>query len=496
MDEIADGIDAAEWVLSRFDADEDVAVAEVGYVDRRQTTGSVTPTEVRSADDLSHAGVRWRVFVEGSADYRFTTSLSKSHLDDLMERSIRSARVLDQRLPAKYDPGTVHQAVHPGWTVGGSLNEETANEKLAAVQSAFSDSTDGLALDRATVSYRDERLESVLLTTTGTTVRTSLERASVESVMVPVDAEKVQRHFGTTTGAAFFDALPAHFDELATVVRQQEGYPPFDSDEADVEIGGENVEIVFGPRAAAELFHHFTHYLEMDAAYFGSSPFAVGDRFGPPSLHVEDCVHAGSWAALGYDAEGKPTTPVTLVSNGIVRNQLHDTVSAIEEAAVPRGSVVPSIGHERPPRIHARHLDVDGGTTARESLLDGADVYVESVETPRIENEATRTKRTSSMPPSVLYAKDIAATTPSEFADEATNQELTFPVRLGYTIDGSEREGRITGGSVTVSPAELRSITAMGGTRETVTGVCSKHRSMIPYAVTAPPIRFSARFFI
>ena len=100
------------------------------------------------------------------------------------------------------------------------------------------------------------------------------------------------------------------------------------------------------------------------------------------------------------------------------------------------------------------------------------------------------------MPPSVLYAKDIAATTPSEFADEATNQELTFPVRLGYTMDGDEREKRITAGSVTVSPAELRSITAIGGTRETVTGVCSKHRSMIPYAVTAPPVRFSARFFI
>ena len=87
-------------VLSRFDADGEVAVAEFGHVDRRQTTGSATPTEVRSADDLSHAGVWWRVFVEGSADYRFTTSLSKSRLEDLMERSVRSARVLDQRLPA------------------------------------------------------------------------------------------------------------------------------------------------------------------------------------------------------------------------------------------------------------------------------------------------------------------------------------------------------------------------------------------------------------
>ncbi|GKZ15495.1 metallopeptidase TldD-related protein [Haladaptatus sp. T7] len=500
MDETEDGpdvgdeLDVAEWILSRFDSDDEVAVAEVGYLDRTQTTGSATPAEVRSADDLSNEGIWWRVFVEGSADYRFTTSFSESHLEDLMERSIRSARVLDQRIPAKYDPGTVHQAVHPGWTVGGSLSDSAATEKLAAVRSAFAESTDGLALDRAAVSYRDERLSSVLLTTTGTTVRTSLERASVETVVAPANAEKVQRHFGTTTGPAFFDALPGHFDELAASVRERKEYPPLDDAET-TSIGGDgDADVVFGPRAAAALFHHVAHYLEMDAAYLGSSPFSVGDRFGPPGLDVEDCVHAGSWAALGYDAEGKPTTPVTLVSDGIVRNSLHDTVSAIEEETVPMGSVVPSVGYERPPRIHARHLDVAAGSASRASLLDGADVYVESVETPRIENEATRTKRASSMPPSVLYAKDIAATTPSEFEDEATTQELTFPVRLGYTVDGSERGKRFAGGAVTVPLGALRSITGIGDVRETVTGVCSKHRSMIPYAVTAPSIRFSMRF--
>ena len=68
------------------------------------------------------------------------------------------------------------------------------------------------------------------------------------------------------------------------------------------------------------------------------------------------------------------------------------------------------------------------------------DIYVESVETPRIEERPPERNERVDLPPSVLYAKDIAATTPSEFDDEATNQELTFPVRLGYTMDGSERE--------------------------------------------------------
>ena len=78
----------------------------------------------------------------------------------------------------------------------------------------------------------------------------------------------------------------------------------FDGDETNTEIGGDDVEIVFGPRAAAELFRHFTLYLEMDAADSSRvrSPSATGWKFS--SLDVEDCVHAGSWAALGYDVEG------------------------------------------------------------------------------------------------------------------------------------------------------------------------------------------------
>ncbi|WP_266075627.1 metallopeptidase TldD-related protein [Haladaptatus caseinilyticus] len=488
MEGFTQSIDTAEWVLSRLESEESVAYAEVGSIDRESTDGSVIPAEVRSATDLSQAGVWWRLFADGSADYRYATSFETDHLEDLIERSIRSATVLDQRTSARYDRGTVHRAVHSGWTVGGSLGDFDAAEKLERVRSALADTTEGLSLDRANVSYRDDRIESTVLTTTGTTVRTTLERASVDVVFDPFDAPKVQRHFGSTAGSSFLESLPGRFEELATDVRRYVNWPTTD----ETPDFGETSEVVFGPRASAELFHHLMHYLEIDSVYLGSSPFSVGDRLGPPGLTIEDGVRSGSWASRAFDAEGRPTTPVTLVSDGIVRNHLHDMVSAIEEGTTPAGSVVPSLGHERPPRIHARHLDVAADETAP-SRSDGADLYVESVEPPRIENEATRTKRESSMPPSVLYAKDIAETTPSEFENEADEQVFVFPIRLGNTIHDGERAGMITEGSVVVSLSDVRSISGVGIERETVTGTCSKHRSMLPYAVTAPAVRLAAR---
>ncbi|GAA0245635.1 metallopeptidase TldD-related protein [Haladaptatus pallidirubidus] len=503
MEQLTQGIDAAEWVLSRLESEESVAYAEVGCVGKESTDGSVTAETVRSATDLSQVGVWWRLFAEGSADYRFATSLETDHLDDLIERSIRSATVLDQQLPASYDRGTVHQAVHPGWAVGGSLSDFDADGKLELVKTALSDAVGGLSLDRAIASYRDNRIHAVVLTTTGTTVRTTLERAFVDVFFDPRDAPKRQRHFGSTAGASFLDSLPGRFDGFATDVREvaewraRTGADESGADESAVADSfadfGDETEIVLGSRASAELFHHLAHYLEIDCAYFGSSPFSVGDRIGPDALTVEDTVRAGSWAGLAYDVEGRPTTPITLVSDGVVRNRLHDMVSAIEEGATPAGSVVPSIGYERPPRIHSRHLDVAAGDEAGSSLRNGADLFVEAVEPPRIENEATRTKRASSMPPSVLYAKDIADATPREFENEAAEQVLAFPIRIGYTMSGGERKRMITDGTVFVSLADIRSISGIGVERETVTGTCPKHRSMLPYAVTAPAIRFTAR---
>ncbi|WP_435152268.1 hypothetical protein [Haladaptatus sp. DFWS20] len=133
MERLAQGIDTAEWVLSQLESEERVAYAEVGCVGRESTDGSVIPTDVRSTIDLSQIGVWWRLCADGSVDYRFSSSLETDHLDDLIERSIRSATVLDQRSPACYDRGTVHRAVHSGWAVGGSLGDFDATEKLERI---------------------------------------------------------------------------------------------------------------------------------------------------------------------------------------------------------------------------------------------------------------------------------------------------------------------------------------------------------------------------
>jgi TldD protein len=351
---------------------------------------------------------------------------------------------------------------------------------IAAVEDHLAD----VQTDRVRVSYDGERLRTALSTLTGSAVTSTLDRAGVETTLEPAGT-KLRDHLGATTGAAVLDGLSDRLDALATQARSLTA-----AEEATPPTGRRSV--VLTPRAAAELFHRFTHYLEADAVYLGASELSPGDRVGPGWLDVTDTIEPGSWTAMAYDAEARPTQPVELVADGVVQSRLHSTASAAVEGATPAGSVVPAIGFEHPPRVHTRHVDVAAGETPTSTLCADADLLVSRVGTPRLTNEATRTKRASRMPPSVLYAHDVAEQTPSEFDDEPVDQAVELPVAVGYALSEGDRTGRVTDIIVEVSLPDLRGLTGATPSRATVTGVCDKHDSRLPYAVTAPGVRLFA----
>jgi TldD protein len=237
-----------------------------------------------------------------------------------------------------------------------------------------------------------------------------------------------------------------------------------------------------------QLVHFASRYLEADMGYMGLSPYEVGDAIGPSALEIEDTVHAGSWAALGYDFELRPTTPVKLVEDGRVARLLHNTTSAAEEETFPAGNAVPSLGFEQPPRIHARHLDVSPGTATREALEAEADVLVERFDEPWLRDEFERVQRAGVMPPSVLYAKDIDRKT----TDRPECGFAELPIAEGYQLVGGEPAGRIEDVALEYDPETLRQVSVIGSARETTTGVTDKHKSRLPWAVTAPGARLQA----
>ena len=473
-------LDAMDWLLDRFEDDESVAYAEVGAIDQVKTDLVVTDDGPRDKVSFDERGVCFRVFVEGAADYRYTSSLDEESLEDAADRAVRAGEFLAQDDPARFDQYTTHRGVHGGWATGG-LDAVDLDTKVGTVEDALS-AADDLDLDRRWVNYRDAHIESSLATTTGSTVRTTLDRASTRLILELEDGPTVDRHAGSTRGAAFLDTLPDVFEDAAADARAlsaaTEAAPPT----------GETT-VALSPRAAGPLFEFLSRYLEADVGYMGLSPYEVGDEVGPESIEIEDTVHAGSWAALGYDAELRPTTPVQLVEDGTVVRLLHNTVSAAEAGTHPHGNAVPSLGFEQAPRIHARHLEVAPGDATRTDRRAGADVLVERFDEPWLRDEFERVQRSGTMPASVLYSRTVDRKT-EERADRGCAE---LPIAEGYRLSDGERAGRVTDVSLDYEPTTLHGATAVGAARGTVTGVSEKHKSRLPYAVTAPGVRLEGR---
>jgi TldD protein len=479
MTKSGDPIAAMEWLLDRFEDDDDVAYAEVGAISQTKTDIVVTEEGPRNELEFDETGVWCRIFANGAADYRYTTNLDEETLADVADRAVRGGKFLAQADPARFDQLTTHRAVHDGWAADriDKVPLETKRETIEDSLSAASD----LDLERQWVNYADTHFVETASTTTGSTVRTTLDRASVEFTFAVQDGPTIRRHAGSTRGAAFLDELPDVFESAAadaqTLTRAATTNAP--TGEATV---------VLSPQAAGQLFAFVSRYLEADMVEMGLSPYNIGDELGPESLSIEDTIHAGSWAARGYDAELRPTTPIQLVENGTVTRYLHNTATGAEVDELPAGNAVHSLGFGQPPRIHSRHLEVAPGDTGRATLHDGADVLVERFDEPWLRDEFERVQRSGVMPASALYARDIDR----KVNDRPDRGCAKFPIAEGYGLQNGERADRIEGLSLVYDPSTLSNVTAIGCIRETITGVDEKHKSQIPYAATAPGVRFRA----
>lgn len=477
-----DPIVAADILLTRLEEDSDVAYAEVGAVETERREAECGTQREHESDLVETAGVWCRVFADGSAGYDYTSTLTEEGLIKAAGRATRAGRFLAQNDPSRYDADAVHRDSHPGWGIDRRRSDEKGViedpvRRLREVQEPLV----GQNVDQLQLRYKRLRTDISVLTSTGSAIRTGLDRGSITISVMPTTGARIRSHVGTTTGSGVFEEIEPTIDSLADTIDRFAGLRKEGSESWD------RVSVVLEPIAAGQLIHFLSQYFEMDARYSGACPFDRGERIAPTSLSIHDVIPPNSWAATAYDAEAHPTSPVTLVKDGIVRSFIHNTETAFEENGFRAGNFVFPLGFENPPRIHARHLDVEAGDEPIEALRNEATLSIRRFTKPQLLNEATRAKRRSWMPPSALYARNSREHTPDHY--DETEQSIKLGIAEGYLLQRGEPSAVISQKAVKFSPEDLENIQALSVRRDTVTGTCSKHKSLLPFAVTTPAIR-------
>jgi len=480
-----DVVTETEDLIDTLETDDQVAYAEAGAIFIDTATVSTAGETVERSSEISESGVWCRVFADGAAGYRYTTDIDNVSNIGLLAR--KRAQVLGQSAVAQYDTTTTHRGTHTGWATGGRNADIDLDTKVETVRSKANRLRDSGA---TRMYYEDVSRDDIILTTTGGAIRTSIDRNWID-IRSSVDTKNgnsvnVRQQSGNTLG--FKDSgeelIDNAIDEISEQKSRMSTYRTTDRSGTET--------VVLSGSVAGKLFHEFARYLEMDTVYFGSSTMEVGDTVTSDLITIDDTVEPGNWAAIAFDAEGKVTSPLRLVSDGVVKNRLHSTATALAEEKQPSGQFIFSTNPESPPRIHSRHLDIKAGATPEEEMLAGGDVYIESVGAPALTNEATETKQSSKMPPSALYAEDIADQTPADYSEAATEQSIHLPVTEGYTLENGEKTRLLSNASLIVSLNDFKTISEVGISRSTVDGTQEKNNSRIPFSATSPALALNA----
>jgi PmbA protein len=223
--------------------------------------------------------------------------------------------------------------------------------------------------------YADSRVEVAMATTTGlvssrrrTTAFLSVDAIAGEGADTPTGT-------GFTVGRGPGELVPdeAMDDAVLRAVRML----------GATKARSTHCTVVFDPRVASTLLSVVSSALSGEAVVKGRSFFAgrIGESVASPGVTlVDDPSDARAYGAATYDGEGLACRRNVLISEGMLRMFVYDTVSAKRAGTASTGSAVRG-GFAGTPGAGCRALVLTPGTKSSEEILAavGDGLYVQSI---------------------------------------------------------------------------------------------------------------------
>jgi predicted Zn-dependent protease len=123
--------------------------------------------------------------------------------------------------------------------------------------------------------------------------------------------------------------------------------------------------VILSPLAFGDLVRFMSYMLNAKSVDDGAS-FAIGKLgqkvFGDRLTVRDDVIYPGL-RPLHFDTEGNPRRSLALVENGVIKNFLHDNITATKHNTEPTGHAIPGYGG------YPANLVVGGGSRSLEELI-------------------------------------------------------------------------------------------------------------------------------
>jgi PmbA protein len=302
-----------------------------------------------------------------------------------LEPQVIAATLADARDNARFatpDPDVV-LAVPDGveaveldqWDDGVSKTPMEKKVALAIELERATRAADPRVRQVSSADYSDSRVEVALASTTGITSSRRRTSASLSVDAIVGEGAETQTGGGFSVGRGPADLVPGEAMDEAVLraTRMLGAQKPRSA----------HCTVVFDPRVVSTLLGVIASALSGEAVVKGRSFFAgrIGETIAAGGITlVDDPTDFRAYGASSHDGEGLACRRNVLISEGVLRMFVYDTVSARRAGAVSTGSAVRG-GFAGTPGAGCRALVLSPGTKGPDEILAtiGEGLYVQSI---------------------------------------------------------------------------------------------------------------------
>ncbi|NLV59930.1 MAG: TldD/PmbA family protein [Clostridiales bacterium] len=431
--------------------------AEIFVEDRRNNLLMMRSGRVETVSSGRLHGAGIRVFVGLNAIYTYTND---THREGLLRCALQAAGAVREHKAGKASASmTEHrlQNIHP---IALSPSATEARRKVEVLRMANAAArAAGAEIIQVACSYRDSEQDVLICNSDGLYVTDRRVYTRLACEAIAGNGTENQSGFEGPGAMMGFELFDSRVDPEKTGRRA--GDMAVTMLKAPVCPAG-TMPVVIDSGFGGVIFHEACgHSLEATAVAFGMSEFCgkLGQQIAAPCVTaIDDGTLANEWGSENIDDEGRPTTRLVLIENGILKNYMIDTLNAKRMNMAPTGSGRRE-SYAYAPTSRMRNTYIAAGTYDEAEMIatmgDG------------------------------LYAKTMGGGS----VNPATG-EFNFGVNEGYLVKGGKIVSPVRGASLIGKGAEiLLQIDRVGRDTRMAQGMCGSISGSVPTNVGQPMIR-------
>jgi PmbA protein len=338
--------------------------------------------EVESLTSADSSGVGIRVLVEDESGrgsrvgFAWAGSLDPSVIDAALGDARDNARfATPDPFVVLASPDGVEPVELELWDDGVASTPMEKKVALAVELDRATRAADPRVRQVSSADYSDSRVEVAMATTTGLVSSRRRTTAFLSVDAIAGEGAETQTGTGFSVGRGPGDLVPdeAMDDAVQRAVRML----------GATKARSTHCTVVFDPRVVSTLLSAISAALSGEAVVKGRSFFAgrVGESVATPGVTlVDDPTDPRAFGAATHDGEGLACRRNVLISDGVLRMFVYDTVSAMRAGTLSTGSAVRG-GFAGTPSAGCRALVLTPGDKSAEEILAavGDGFYVQSI---------------------------------------------------------------------------------------------------------------------